>query len=542
MNFADGQAGVGQENLGLIRGRVEQTPLSLEGHPTGVKKLNLWGTTRIPSRSSSTASGFDPRFARATGLNYRRAVPSGTKGEFLVPTDTKAPDAMHFRSLQLKNVRAFGSSQSLQLTDESGEICRWNLILGENGVGKTTLMQALAVMRPVPAFKDDSLSVDKSADAGAPTLSRAEISAHENNEIMNFIRRGNDGPTEMTAVLETEAGRIEVGVEIRGSSKELDSVTFQDFAYPLGSDGPLVIGYGAGRHIGHGNLPDVARRDATRSLFLDAVDLYDAQELIEKLDYAAKNDANEGDGTDSRRFNKLKTVIASLLPGDLTAEDIDVRGPRGVKDPDESGVHVRTPSGMTPLADLSLGYQAMFAWTVDLAWRLFSAYPTSAEPLSESAIVLIDEVDLHLHPSWQRKIRRHLLDHFPKVQFIATTHSPVTAQETLSEGGNVAVVRWEDNEAHILNRPIPRGDWRYDQLLTSELFGFGSDRSLQAEAKLYERLELIRKSNRAPQEEIRLRELDEFVASLPTASSPSAESFEKLMMELAKDFPSGVGR
>ena len=67
-----------------------------------------------------------------------------------MPADKKTPDAMHFRSLCLENVRAFGSPQSLEFADEKGDISRWNLILGENGVGKTTLMQALAVMRPVP--------------------------------------------------------------------------------------------------------------------------------------------------------------------------------------------------------------------------------------------------------------------------------------------------------------------------------------------------------------------------------------------------------
>ena len=195
---------------------------------------------------------------------------------------------------------------------------------------------------------------------------------------------------------------------------------------------------------------------------------------------------------------------------------------------------------MTPLAALSLGYQAMFALTVDLGWRLFTAFPSSDEPLSESAIVLIDEVDLHLHPQWQRELRRNLLEQFPKVQFIVTTHNPVTVQEALSEGGTVAVVLWADDEAHILN-PVPNGEWRYEQLLDSELFGF-SDWSQKSEAKLYERLKLIQKPNRSADEEVRLRELDEFAASLPTADSPNAQTFENLVMDLAKNYPSGVQR
>ena len=161
--------------------------------------------------------------------------------------------------------------------------------------------------------------------------------------------------------------------------------------------------------MGHRNLAVVSKRDATGSLFSDAIDLYDAEEIMEKFDYAAKSDPDAENGRDPRLLTMLKTAVASLLP-DVAAAQIEIRGPRVEgRDPGRSGVHVRNPSGVMPLADLSLGYQGMFAWTVDLAWRLLNAFPNSAEPLSESAIVLIDEVDLHLHPSWQRNLRRHLL-------------------------------------------------------------------------------------------------------------------------------------
>jgi predicted ATP-binding protein involved in virulence len=459
-----------------------------------------------------------------------------------MPTETNAPDAMHFRSIRLENVRAFGSSQTLELFDDDGAVSRWNLILGENGVGKTTLMQALAVMRPVPALKPNP-GIDKSEDAGPPTLSTAKLSEYENDEFMRFIRRDGSGVTTMEAVLDAGNGiTLDVCVEISGSTRELDNVKFREAAYELRASGPLVIGYGAARHVGHNNHADVEKRDATKSLFADAIDLYDAELLMEQFDHAAKSDPEGENGADGRRFNRLKAVVASLLEG-LTAEDIEVRGPSGVGgDPDRRGVHVRTPSGFVPLKDLSLGYQGMFAWIVDLAWRLFSAFPDSADPLSESAIVLIDEVDLHLHPRWQRDLAKRLLTHFPSVQFIATTHSPITAQEALAEGCNVAVVRWQDHEARILNRPIPSQKWRFDQLLVSELFGFFSDRSKEAEEKLVERIKLIRNPNRSAEQDARLRELDQWVESLPTARSPTAQSFEDLMMDFARDFEKGVRR
>jgi len=453
-----------------------------------------------------------------------------------MPADeTPPPDAMHFKSLLLKNVRAFGTAQSLEFAND------WNLILGDNGVGKTTLIQALAVMWPTPTYASP-------ADTN-PTLFMPRLSEHENNDdIAHFIRRGGPGEATMTAILTTDAGGdVEVGVTIIPSMKWEDPlkevIWLDDRNVSLGGGGPLVIGYGAARHVGRDNLEDVNKREATESLFGQAIDLYDAEMLLEKLHYAALSDKDPLNGPGKRRLDAVKSVVASLLPGGLDADDILVQGPRNLgRPPDESGVHVRTPSGFTSFADLSLGYQTMFALTVDLAWRLFNAFPASDNPLGESAIVLIDEVDLHMHPQWQRDLRRQMLEHFPKVQFIATTHSPITAQETLSEGGNVAVVRWADGEAHILNNPIPRLYWRYDQLLTSELFEFGSDRSAEAEKKLHERVELIRNPNRSPDQDKRLRELDEFVASLPTARSPSAQSFEELMMNFARDLPSGVPR
>ena len=457
-----------------------------------------------------------------------------------MPTEMNAPDAMHFRSIRLENVRGFGSSQTLELFDEEGTISPWNLILGENGVGKTTLMWALAVMRPVPALKPNT-QTDKSADAGSPTLSTAKFSEYENVEIMRFIRRGGTSVTTIEAALEAGDGKpLNVRAKIIGSTTELDDVDFPDFDYELRAGGPLVIGYGASRHVGHNNQEDVEKRDATKSLFADADDLFDAELYMQQLALAAKTDPEGESGTVGRRFNRLKAVVASVLEG-LTAEDIEVRGASGVGG-DPGGVYVRTPSGFTPLSDLSLGYQGMFAWTVDLDWRLFSAFPDSQEPLSESVIVLIDEVDLHLHPRWQRDLAKRLLTHFPKVQFIATTHNPVTAQEALAEGYNVAVVRWEDHEARILNRPIPSGKWRFDQVLVSDLFGFDSDRNQETERKLGERIKLIRNPNRSPEQEAQLRELDAFVASLPTAHSPGAQSFEDLMMAFARDFQKGVPR
>ena len=78
-----------------------------------------------------------------------------------------------------------------------------------------------------------------------------------------------------------------------------------------------------------------------------------------------------------------------------------------------------------PVAQLSDGERGLLAMVFDLTRRLTQANPEMEDPAAEAeAVVLIDEIELHLHPGWQRRIVRNLTETFPKCQFIATTHSP----------------------------------------------------------------------------------------------------------------------
>ncbi len=78
-----------------------------------------------------------------------------------------------------------------------------------------------------------------------------------------------------------------------------------------------------------------------------------------------------------------------------------------------------------PVRQLSDGERSVLAMVLDLTRRLAQANPHSPDPAATaSAVVLIDEIDLHLHPKWQRQVVRNLTEAFPKCQFIATTHSP----------------------------------------------------------------------------------------------------------------------
>lgn len=90
-------------------------------------------------------------------------------------------------------------------------------------------------------------------------------------------------------------------------------------------------------------------------------------------------------------------------------------------------LRVRTADGnLQALAELSDGYRTMVAMVADIARRCASLNPqfVAAAPQETAGVVLIDEIDLHLHPKWQRRVLADLIRTFPKIQFVVTTHSP----------------------------------------------------------------------------------------------------------------------
>ena len=114
----------------------------------------------------------------------------------------------------------------------------------------------------------------------------------------------------------------------------------------------------------------------------------------------------------------VRYAISSML-NDVSEPHIEVNPHRFV-------VLLRTESEneKLDLGQLSGGYRAVLALAADLAWRMAHGNPHLDNPLYSEAIVLIDEVELHLHPAWQQRILNDLTRTFPNAQFIVSTHSP----------------------------------------------------------------------------------------------------------------------
>ena len=118
-------------------------------------------------------------------------------------------------------------------------------------------------------------------------------------------------------------------------------------------------------------------------------------------------------------LSAVRSAISSMLDG-VSEPHIEVRPLRFLVSMKVEDGHVDT----LEINQLSDGQRAVLALAADLARRMAQGNPHLNDPLASEAIVLIDEVELHLHPSWQQRILNDLRRTFPNTQFIVSTHSP----------------------------------------------------------------------------------------------------------------------
>lgn len=415
-------------------------------------------------------------------------------------TDKSPNLPAYFLSLELENVRCFGPRQTLDLSDGSGRPAQWTLLLGENGVGKTTVLEALTWMRPLAAAGNEVLVY------GAPTeLNPSLVRGEEWVSVWAKYALGT-----MERVSEQTHGLFRTKLVARKIHNLMDGRV-------LG--GLFLLAYGATRRMSETGLATNESTSRTATLTDPDARLLNAEELLLRLDYRALQGNRKG--TTQQRLEQVSAMLVSLLP-DVTDITIEFGGDSGsIRQGLDGSVRFTTPFGKVPLRQLSLGYQTMIAWTVDFASRMFDRYPDSPDPLTEPAVVLIDEVDLHLHPRWQRQILDYLSTRFPRTQFIATAHSPLIVQAATEAGVNLAVLRREGDHVVIDNDPIAVSGWRVDQVLTSDLFtGVDGARGPRTERWLAERRLLLDKSVRTSEEEQRLAVLDQQLEALPTEARP----------------------
>ncbi|MCA3011072.1 MAG: AAA family ATPase [Myxococcaceae bacterium] len=340
---------------------------------------------------------------------------------------------MYLERLRVQNVRLI---ESLELDFlRSGTPRMWTVLLGENGLCKTTLLQCVALA---------ALGVNKanqllnSPRALRPVGSTADCTIAANFGLAASSARkvafGPQGATRLTSTLRLEEGwnELQGHSELGPAAGHHFSGTGDPLAEIRGRSFPeyIVAGYGVTRTLPFPNSssePGDTPRDRLRSLF-------DSSWRITATDFISRI----GRGPDADVARRFASVLRSVLAGDggllPNISHLELRGRGGVTRPEDlvdAHRFFQTTSGAevaVPATWLSQGYQSTIAWLADLVGQVFlddlDANPW-LEPKDYVGLVLIDELDLHLHPRWQRHIVRGLKRVFPKLQFIVTTHSPL---------------------------------------------------------------------------------------------------------------------
>jgi hypothetical protein len=167
----------------------------------------------------------------------------------------------------------------------------------------------------------------------------------------------------------------------------------------------------------------------------------------------------------------------------------------------------------------------------DLAARMAEANPKMNDPLNTSGIVLIDEVDLHLHPRWQREILIKLTKVFPNLQFIVSTHSPVivVGAAEIAQVVNLNTIN-DDENLHQDDIQVSN----VGQVLLSDLFGLKYLYSPEWDSKIKERDEILAKNELTQEDETRLAQLDEDMKGLTSLQDSNAIRSTQLLEKLAR--------
>ena len=247
----------------------------------------------------------------------------------------------------------------------------------------------------------------------------------------------------------------------------------------------------------HGEDPELARR--FRLLHTDPSLIYDRdimQRLID-LDYAA---FRRQEPTITETIERIALVVSKITAGySLTYLGIE-------EDDDGLFPQFQTPDGKLPLDVLSQGTQSLIQCLSCILLGYGEFYNFSPDYLEKPGVVIIDEIDAHLHPSWQQGILSALTDNFPELQFFCSTHSPLTLAGL--NAGQIQLLRRNEAGDHVdvtTNENNVSG-WTADEILRT-LLGVRNPTDLATAKNVVRLQELRRQGELSPLETAELEDL-----------------------------------
>ncbi|MCY9847241.1 N-6 DNA methylase [Pectobacterium jejuense] len=314
-----------------------------------------------------------------------------------------------------------------------------NVLVGENGAGKTSILEAVACgLGPF---------LTAMPDAKGKLIKKSDI--HINSKgIANYARIS----IETTSSLSWDL--VAKGTDVSEPPK-IGTTALTSYASHLvdsQSEFPLIAYYGTNRALSSTNSK-VAINPFEKEIRGEGYD----SALDAKVNYGIiKNWFSKIEVDELRKRDELKDHKfihpAKRLVSETVYQIVD-RATSLEFDKNSNDVVVhwkneKNESVKLTLEQLSEGYRNMVALTIDLVRRAYLLNPTSSSPLAVNGIVLIDEIELHLHPRWQQKILNDLTHLFKRIQFIVTTHSPQVL--TTVKADSIRIVSADAIEAKLV--------------------------------------------------------------------------------------------
>ena len=393
---------------------------------------------------------------------------------------------MYIDKVVLKNIRGFADLQ-FDLARPNGAYAGWTVFTGNNGSGKSTLLKAIAI----------GLTGKDTARALQPSFHRwIREGIGDDDEASIQLEIVRQAPDDALVDSGTKPGAaFPAKIILKNSAKEttlhsaIPAKKPKNYSTPdrtlwsTDAKGWFSCGYGPFRRV-FGASPEAARQMIAPSterfvtMFQEAASLAEVDQWLRNL----KHKELENKAAEREQLTLLLEILRDeLMPNQITLDRVDSDG-LWLKD--RNGVQLSW-------GEMSDGYRAALALLADILRHLINAYGVDglAERGSDgklfikrSGVVLIDEIDAHLHPEWQREIGFWLKRHFPNLQFLVTTHSPIICQAADKNGLFVLPEPGSD----ILPRPLTGEEYkkviasRPDTILLTPAFGLQNTRSPQA--------------------------------------------------------------